>query len=84
MRSVLIQLADTLDQTSASTLANALSTVPGIGKVAISTAANNVQVEFDADVTSAQELRAVISRAGFGTTHHAAREGSCCGGCGGH
>lgn len=83
MKSETLELAGVLDEAHAMELAGALKTVNGVRKIAISTAGASVDVDFDGDLTSTQELRAVLQRAGFSLKKAAHGEnGSCCGSCG--
>lgn len=84
MKSETLELAGELDEAHAMELARALKTVNGVRKIAISTEAASVDIDFDGDVTSTQELRVVLQRAGFGLKKAAhGEQGSCCGSCGG-
>ena len=84
MKSETLQLVGTLDETTAMNVARVLNTVDGVSKVAFSTAAASVNVDFDEHVTSRQELSTALHRSGFGVKKAAhGEEGSCCGSCGG-
>jgi copper chaperone CopZ len=83
MKSETLQLAAALDESNALNVARVLNTVNGVSKVAISTAGQSVNVDFDDDVTSAQELRTVLHQAGFSVKKAAHGDGGmCCGSCG--
>jgi len=84
MKSETLSLAGALDEAGAMTVARVLNDVPGVAKVAIASADAKIAIDFDADVTSLQELRTVLTRAGVGLKKVAhGTEGSCCGSCGG-
>lgn len=84
MKSETLSLAGALDEAGAMTVARVLNGVPGVSKVAIASADAKIAIDFDADVTSLQELRTVLTRAGVGLKKVAhGTEGSCCGSCGG-
>ena len=82
MKSEILQLAGTLDEAAAMNVAQVLNTVKGVNKVAISTAGASVDINFNEDVTSSQELRAILQQAGFAVKKAAHGEGMCCGSCG--
>lgn len=83
MKSEILQLAGTLDEATAMNVAQVLNTVNGVNKVAISTAGASVDINFNEDQTSLQELRAVLHQAGFAVKKAAHGEGGmCCGSCG--
>ena len=84
MKSETLSLSGALDEAGAMTVARVLNAVPGVSKVAIATTDAKIAVDFDADVTSLQELRAILTRAGVGLKRAAhGTEGMCCGSCGG-
>lgn len=80
MKSETLSLLNPLDQDGAANAARALAAVKGVLKVSAEAAA--VNVEFDDDVTSLQELRATLQRAGVSVKKPAHGEGMCCGSCG--
>lgn len=84
MKSETLQLCGKLDHASAVNVARFLRDIRGVSKVAITTATASVNVDFDDGITSAQELRAKLQRAGIRleTLEHA-EAGMCCGSCGG-
>lgn len=83
MKSETLQLSGNLDEASAMQVAHALNAINGVSKVAITTAAASVNIDFNEDVTSTQELRAVLQRAGFRVNRlEHGEEGMCCGSCG--
>ncbi len=83
MKSETLQLSGTLDEATAMNVARVLNTINGVSKVAIATASNSVNIDFDDDVTSVQELRSKLDQAGFGVKKAAhGSEGMCCGSCG--
>lgn len=66
---------------------NALKSVKGVGDVVVSLAGNKATVQFDAQLTSSQELQATLARAGYSivaTSSDSSCGGGCCGGCGGN
>jgi copper chaperone CopZ len=84
MKSETLQLSGTLDEASAINVARVLNTINGVSKVAIATASSSVDIDFNEDITSTQELRTLLQRAGFGVKKAAHGEGGmCCGSCGG-
>jgi copper chaperone CopZ len=83
MKSETLQLAGTLDEGTALNVAHLLNAVKGVSKVVISTASKSVDIDFDDDVTSTQELSTLLQQAGFGLKKAAHGEGGmCCGSCG--
>lgn len=83
MRSETLPLVGTLDESKALDIAHVLKSVNGVSRIAISTASSSVDVDFDEDLTSVQELRAVLQKAGLGKAKPAhGEEGMCCGSCG--
>lgn len=83
MKSETLQLLGGMDDASAMTAAKALNGISGVSKVAIVTASASINVDFDDEVTSVQELRRALQQAGFALKRPAHAEGMCCGGCGG-
>ncbi|MDQ9171142.1 copper chaperone [Oxalobacteraceae bacterium R-40] len=83
MKSETLQLLGALDEAAALNVARVLNAVNGVSKVVIATASGSVNVDFNNDATSKQELRAVLQRAGFSLKPVHGEGGSCCGGCGG-
>lgn len=82
MRSETLSLAGTLNEAQAMQVATALNAVKGVSRIAVSTTNGAVSVDFDDEVTSAQELRAALQRAGLGVKRAHGEEGMCCGSCG--
>lgn len=83
MKSETLQLLGTLDESAAMNVARVLNTVKGVSKVAISTANASVNIDFNDDITSTQELRAALQQVGFRVKSGAHGEaGMCCGSCG--
>ena len=83
MKSETLQLAGTLDEANAMIVARVLKAVNGVSKLAISTTGRSVDIDFNEDVTSTQELRTVLDQAGFGAKKAAhGEDGVCCGSCG--
>lgn len=83
MKSETLQLLGALDEAAALNVARVLNAVNGVNKVAIATASASVNVDFNDDVTSAQEMRTVLQQAGFGLKRAHGEAGTCCGSCGG-
>ncbi|HZX28659.1 MAG TPA: hypothetical protein VFF16_16420 [Telluria sp.] len=84
MKSETLSLSGALDEAGAMTVARVLNDVRGVSKVAIASADAKIAIDFDADVTSLQELRTILTRAGVPLKKVAhGTEGSCCGSCGG-
>jgi len=84
MQSKEVQLLTELNEEAAMTVARVLNAVNGVAKVSIATASARLHIDFDEDVTSSQELYAVLQRAGFDIRKPASGEaGMCCGSCGG-
>jgi copper chaperone CopZ len=83
MKAETIQLSETLDEGSAMHIARVLSAVNGVKKVSVATVNRSVDIDFDGDATSLQELRAALQQAGVGVKKSAhGEEGMCCGSCG--
>lgn len=83
MKTENLSLSASLDQSSAMEAAAVLNAISGVSKVAITTATGSIDVSFDEDVTSLQELRAALQKAGIGAKRRGHGEGMCCGSCGG-
>jgi copper chaperone CopZ len=84
MKSETLRLLGDLDKTRAMEVGRVLDAVNGVSKVVITTASESVQVDFDENITSIQEVRAALQQAGFGIARLAHKEpGMCCGSCGG-
>jgi Cu+-exporting ATPase len=83
MESQTLQLLDAFNDEGALDIARTLQSVKGVQKVTLTTAAGIVKVDFDGDVTSTQELRAVLQNTGLRVKKPAhGEEGTCCGSCG--
>lgn len=79
-----LKLASTLDEAAALQAAQVLNSVRGVRKLNFLTTNASVIIDFDDALTSMQELRTVLTKAGIkpgGQAHGTA--GNCCGGCGG-
>ncbi len=79
-----LKLASTLDEATAIQAAQVLNSVKGVRKLNFLTANASLIIDFDDDLTSLQELRTVLTKAGIkpgGQAHGS--PGNCCGGCGG-
>ncbi|WP_136417670.1 MULTISPECIES: copper chaperone [Oxalobacteraceae] len=84
MKSETLSLAGALDEAGALIVARVLNSVKGVSKVGIETAAAKINIDFDDDVTSLQELRTTLQQAGVTLKKVAhGEEGMCCGSCGG-
>lgn len=85
MKTEILEFAGAIDQGLAMNIARVLQSVRGVSRVAISTEAARVTVDFDDDLTSPQELRTLVQRAGLAEKVKAshAERGMCCGSCGG-
>ena len=83
MKSETLQLSGALDEAAAMVAARVLNAVNGVNKVSITTASASVNIDFNEDVTSVQELRAALQNAGFGLKKAHGEAGMCCGSCGG-
>jgi len=74
----------TLNEASAMEAAKVLNAIKGVSKVAITTSTGTINVSFDDEITSLQEVRAALEKAGFGPKRRShGEEGMCCGSCGG-
>lgn len=83
MKSETLQFSGKLDEAAAMSIARILQAVDGVHKVAIATTTASVDINFDEDVTSVQELHAALQKAGVGTSKRGHKEaGMCCGSCG--
>lgn len=83
MKSETLNLLGTLDEAGAMVIARVLNAVKGVSKVAIVTASASVNIDFDDETTSVQELRAAMQQAGFALKRAGHGEaGMCCGSCG--
>lgn len=78
-----LHLANILDAAGAIKVMDALCSVPGVDGVEVMSGESVVEVRFDQNRTSPQELGAVLARSGYPqqSARHAA--GGCCGACGG-
>lgn len=84
MKAETLQLSSALDESRAQVIASVLNTVGGVNKVAISTATGAVEVAYDENITSMQEIRTVLQKAGLAAKRaEHGEEGMCCGSCGG-
>lgn len=82
MKTENLSLSNALDETSAMEAARVLNSIRGVSKVAITTATGTINIGFDDEVTSLQEVRTALQRAGFGVKRAHGEEGMCCGSCG--
>lgn len=80
MKSETMQFLAPLSETNAVNVAHVLSAVKGVANVAA--ASNGIQIQFDDNLTSTQELRTLLQRAGFDVKKPAhGEDGVCCGSC---
>lgn len=83
MKTENLSLSGVLDEASAMAAAKVLNSINGVSKVAITTATATINVSFDDEITSIQEVRAALQNAGFGAKRRShGEEGMCCGSCG--
>ncbi|HCY63839.1 MAG TPA: hypothetical protein DHV59_13640 [Oxalobacteraceae bacterium] len=84
MKAETLRLSSALDESGAMEIARVLNTLSGVSKVAIATATGAIDVSYDENLTSMQEVRAVLQKAGLAAkrSEHG-EEGMCCGSCGG-
>ena len=82
MKTENLSLLNVLDETSAMDAARVLNAVNGVKKVAITTSNSSIEVGFDDETTSIQEVRTALQKAGFGVKRAHGEEGMCCGSCG--
>ncbi|MGV8893059.1 MAG: CCGSCS motif protein [Burkholderiaceae bacterium] len=86
MRSEALKLAGTTTQDCADRVTRKLQNVKGVDSVVVILENNEVNVQFDEEITSSQELQNVLTQAGYAlSTKKSAHgeNGSCCGSCGG-
>ncbi|RZI42596.1 hypothetical protein EGT07_11375 [Herbaspirillum sp. HC18] len=83
MKSETLSLQGQLDETIALNIAQLIGRVSGVKKVNVLTAESVVKVDFDDELTSVQELRTVVQKAGLGAKAVHGENGMCCGSCGG-
>lgn len=83
MKTGTIEMASPMDETSAQQAAAVLHKIAGLTKIAISTTAGSIDVSYDDEQTSVQEMRALLQRAGFTLKPGGHGQGGCCGSCGG-
>ena len=77
-----LQLARALDQAGVIHVMDALRAVPGVDAVEAVSGGSSVEIRFDQDRTSVEELSAVLARSGY-PVPVARTAGRCCGSCGG-
>ncbi|WP_305825670.1 hypothetical protein [Massilia brevitalea] len=78
-----LQLNAVLDQSGVDKMLGVLRTMAGIRTVEIAAGSSRVELRYDDDLTSPQEIDTTISRSGFPLLQRATRTGGCCGSCGG-
>lgn len=77
-----LRLASILDVAGVTRVLNALHAVPGVNAAEATPGQSVIDIRFDQDRTSVQELNSVLAKAGYPqTARHA--DGKCCGSCGG-
>ena len=83
MQSETLSLTEKLSDASASEAVRVLNGIPGVRKAAVASEAA-IAVDYDEELTSLQEVRTVLRKAGFSirVPQHG-EEGMCCGSCGG-
>lgn len=67
------------------TVMRALKTIDGVSNVSVSYPHSRAIVQFDDELTAAQEMRAVLAKAGYGVKAEQTEQqscGGCCGKCG--
>jgi len=83
MKTETLTFANALDEASAVEAARVLNAIKGVHKAAITTKTASIEISFDEDVTSLQEVRFALQNAGIGVKRAAhGAEGMCCGSCG--
>ncbi|NMM36960.1 MAG: heavy-metal-associated domain-containing protein [Glaciimonas sp.] len=86
MRSETLKLTGTTTQVRADSVIRKLQSVKGVSGVVVVLENSEVNIQFDDQATSAQELQNVLVQAGYATSPDKLRHGengSCCGSCGG-
>ena len=86
MQSETLKLAGTTTQDCADKVIHKLQNVKGVNDVVVVLESSEVNVQFDEEITSSQELKNVLTQAGYAlSTKKSAHgeNGSCCGSCGG-
>jgi CCGSCS motif protein len=80
MKSETLQFLAPLSETNAVDVSRVLSAIKGVANVAA--ASNGIQIQFDDNLTSIQELRTTLQRAGFDVKKPVhGEDGVCCGSC---
>lgn len=79
-----LQLAEPLDVAGVIRVMDTLRALPGVDSVDAASGAKEVEVGFDEQRTSPQELATVLARSGHAIERKPHAGGGCCGGCGGH
>ncbi|MGV8899804.1 MAG: heavy-metal-associated domain-containing protein [Burkholderiaceae bacterium] len=86
MRSETLKLAGTTTQDCADTVTRKLQNVKGVNGVVVVLENSEVNVQFDEEITSSQELQNVLTQSGYILSTKKSvhgENGSCCGSCGG-
>ncbi|GAB3470354.1 hypothetical protein GCM10027321_40660 [Massilia terrae] len=78
-----LQLAGVLDAAGVAKITKALRAIDGVAEAVASDGASRVGIVYDSDSTSAQEIAAVLERAGYPLHDKPKSGGGCCGACGG-
>lgn len=82
MMSETLKLATALSKDNATQLTHLLQSVQGFTSAAFVPAQNQIQITYDEDRTSLQELETVIDQAGYELVREQRRsDAGCCGGC---
>ena len=80
MKSETLQLLAQLTDTTSGKVVNLLNAVKGVSEAIVT--GSSLNVRFDQDVTSTQELSTVLQRAGFDVKKPVhGEDGVCCGSC---
>ncbi len=80
MRFEILQLIEPLTDATTPGVVTALKAISGVNNVA--TAGTRINVDFDEEVTSVQELRTVVQRSGLELKKRVhGEDGACCGSC---
>lgn len=86
MRSEILKLTGTKNQDCADNVTRALLGVKGVSNAVVVLEKSEVNVQFDDQITSTQELQNVLAQAGYAVSTEKSvhgENGSCCGSCGG-
>jgi len=78
-----LQLNAVLDHAGVDKMLGVLRTMAGIRSVEIAAGSSRVELQYDGNLTSPQEIDTAISRSGFPLLRRSVRSAGCCGSCGG-